>query len=465
MIVVTGGAGFIGSNIVARLCESGAWDVVVCDRLETADLAKWKNIAKHPIADLWAPEELFDQLERHADRIEAVIHMGAISSTTEPDADLILRTNFSLSRDIWDWCAVRNVRMIYASSAATYGDGESGFEDRDDPESLNALRPLNAYGWSKFLFDQHAVRQADEGHAPSQWAGLKFFNVYGPNEGHKGTMKSVVAQIWPKVRAGEPVTLFRSHHPDYADGGQMRDFVGNDRSAHMIGCLNQPPVDADAIAVGTAAPTLLRARNRHRHFVQLRRSAIIAHIALEQRLRFAFEPASDPRGHAFFRAAQHQLTIIEHRIAPGGRIPHQSQGTTAILHRPAGLGGASPWHFGVLFSQPIGARMGKGQRFVGMRPAWQSDVDRAAIGCEPQGQPLGNAVMAQDNRDSLTIELDLRLDRCAFEPIDHEAARSEREGPQSTIWCSSGPASVSHTTRPTTEMPAWITASRSPLMR
>jgi len=234
MIVVTGGAGFIGSNIVARMCESGAWDVVVCDRLETADLAKWKNIAKHPIADLWAPEELFEQLERHADRIEAVIHMGAISSTTEPDADLILRTNFSLSRDIWDWCAVRNVRMIYASSAATYGDGETGFEDRDDPDSLNALRPLNAYGYSKYLFDQYAVRQADRGEAPPQWAGLKFFNVYGPNEGHKGGMKSVVAQIWPKVQAGETVSLFRSHNPNYPDGGQLRDFVFVDDVVNII---------------------------------------------------------------------------------------------------------------------------------------------------------------------------------------------------------------------------------------
>ena len=241
MIVVTGGAGFIGSNIVARLCESGAWDVVVCDRLETADLAKWKNIAKHPIADLWAPEELFEQLERHAERIEAVVHMGPISSTTEPDADLILRTNFSLSRDIWDWCAVRNVRMIYASSAATYGDGEAGFEDRDDPESLNALRPLNAYGYSKYLFDQYAVRQADRGEAPRQWAGLKFFNVYGPNEGHKGGMKSVVAQIWPKVQAGETVSLFKSHNPNYPDGGQLRDFVYVDDVVNIIDWLLQTP--------------------------------------------------------------------------------------------------------------------------------------------------------------------------------------------------------------------------------
>ena len=241
MIVVTGGAGFIGSNIVARLTAETAYDVVVCDRLETAELAKWKNLAKHAIADFWSPEELFEQLERHAERIEAVVHMGAISSTTEPDADLILRTNFTLSRDLWDWCAIRGSRMIYASSAATYGDGETGFNDDDDADSLSQLRPLNAYGYSKMLFDQYAVRQADWGQAPRQWAGLKFFNVYGPNEGHKGGMKSVVAQIWPKVAAGEAVTLFRSHNPNYADGGQMRDFVYVDDVVDIIEFLLQSP--------------------------------------------------------------------------------------------------------------------------------------------------------------------------------------------------------------------------------
>lgn len=225
MIVVTGGAGFIGSNIVARLCADSSRDVVVCDRMEEAASGKWKNLAKHRIADFWSPEELFEKLERHAEAVEAVVHMGAISSTTEADADLIMRTNFSLSRDLWDWCALRDARLIYASSAATYGDGDGGFEDDDDLESLSALRPLNAYGYSKYLFDQYAVRQAAEGHAPSQWAGLKFFNVYGPNEYHKGGMKSVVAQIWPRVQAGEAVTLFRSHNPNYPDGGQMRDFV------------------------------------------------------------------------------------------------------------------------------------------------------------------------------------------------------------------------------------------------
>ena len=241
MIVVTGGAGFIGSNIVARLGAEDRHDVVVCDRLEDAALGKWKNIAKHPIADFWQPEELFEQLERHAEAVEAVVHMGAISSTTEADADLILRTNFSLSRDLWDWCALRDARMIYASSAATYGDADAGFEDDDSLEALTALKPLNAYGYSKMLFDQYAARQSDRGKSPSQWAGLKFFNVYGPNEYHKGGMKSVVAQIWPKVQAGEPVTLFRSHNPDYVDGGQMRDFVFVDDVVDIIAWLLETP--------------------------------------------------------------------------------------------------------------------------------------------------------------------------------------------------------------------------------
>lgn len=241
MIVVTGGAGFIGSNIVARLCDEGRRDIVVCDRLERADLGKWRNLAKHPIADFWSPDELFEQLERNAERIEAVVHMGAISSTTEPDADLILHTNFSLSRDLWAWCSLRDARLIYASSAATYGDGGLGFEDHDDLRSLSALRPLNAYGYSKYLFDQYAARQAQARTAPSQWAGLKFFNVYGPNEYHKGGMKSVVAQIWPKVQADQPVTLFRSHNPNYADGGQMRDFVFVDDVVDMVEWLLETP--------------------------------------------------------------------------------------------------------------------------------------------------------------------------------------------------------------------------------
>lgn len=267
MMVVTGGAGFIGSNIVARLAAEDRWDVVVCDRMETADLAKWRNLSKHRVADLWAPEELFQKLEQHAEAVDAVIHMGAISSTTEPDADLILRTNFSLSRDLWDWCVARDKRLIYASSAATYGDGDQGFEDNDALGALSSLRPLNAYGYSKRLFDEYAVRQAMEESAPRQWAGLKFFNVYGPNEYHKGGMKSVVAQIWPKVAADQTVELFRSHNPNYPDGGQLRDFVYVDDVVDIVDWLLATPDVSGVFNAGSG---------QARSFADLARATFVA---------------------------------------------------------------------------------------------------------------------------------------------------------------------------------------------
>jgi len=225
IVLVTGGAGFIGSNIVARLAADWALDVVVCDWLGDTGEGKWRNIAKHPIGDFVAPEQTFDWLARYGADVEVVIHMGAVSSTTETDADKVVRANFVLSRDLWRWCAEHRKRLIYASSGATYGDGALGFDDDNAPAALAALRPLNAYGWSKAMFDLFAARQAARGEAPPQWAGLKFFNVYGPNEEHKGAMKSVAAQIWPDVAHDRAVKLFKSYHPDYADGGQLRDFV------------------------------------------------------------------------------------------------------------------------------------------------------------------------------------------------------------------------------------------------
>ncbi len=221
---VTGGAGFIGSNIVAKLAEDPSLDVVVCDWLHEADLGKWRNIAKHPIGDFVAPETMFDWLEKRWRDVELVVHMGAVSSTTEPDADKIIHANFTLSRDLFRWCADRQRRFVYASSAATYGDA-TDFDDSDDLTSLAALRPLNTYGWSKALFDLFAARQAARNYAPPQWVGLKFFNVYGPNEEHKDAMKSVASQIWPKVQAGHAVQLFKSYREGVADGGQTRDFV------------------------------------------------------------------------------------------------------------------------------------------------------------------------------------------------------------------------------------------------
>jgi ADP-L-glycero-D-manno-heptose 6-epimerase len=221
MIVVTGGAGFIGSNIVAALAASGE-PVAVCDRLRQAD--KWRNLARVPLHELIPPEALLEWLAAHADEIDALVHMGAISSTTEKDVDLVVAVNFRLSQALWRWCTLAGKRFIYASSAATYGGGEQGFDD--DPQKLPLLRPLNAYGWSKQLFDRWVMQvQAAGGHTPPQWVGLKFFNVYGPNEYHKGSMRSVVAQKYPLAASERPVTLFRSHRPDIPDGGQQRDFI------------------------------------------------------------------------------------------------------------------------------------------------------------------------------------------------------------------------------------------------
>ncbi len=224
MIVVTGGAGFIGSNLVAAIEKRGAGPVAVCDRL--GDGEKWRNIAKRDLAAIVAPEDLFEFLDRHAASIEAVAHLGAITATTETNADRLVATNIRLSADLWQWCAKHRVRLIYASSAATYGSGEDGFDDDGSVSALARLRPLNAYGWSKHAFDRQVARVAASGEAqPPQWVGLKFFNVYGPNEYHKDAMKSVVAQLFPRASSGEPARLFRSHNPNYPDGGQMRDFV------------------------------------------------------------------------------------------------------------------------------------------------------------------------------------------------------------------------------------------------
>ena len=240
-ILVTGGAGFIGSNIVARLSAAGGFEIAVCDRLRLASGGKWRNLVNHSIDDFVAPEALFDWLDANGARLDAVIHMGAISSTMEEDADKIIHTNFSLSRDLHRWCVTNDTRLIYASSAATYGDGALGFDGKDDLKSLQALRPLNAYGWSKALFDVFSRRQALAGSTPPQWAGLKFFNVFGPNEYHKGPMKSVAAKIWPIASDGQTVRLFKSHNPGYADGGQLRDFVYVKDAADVVAWLLDHP--------------------------------------------------------------------------------------------------------------------------------------------------------------------------------------------------------------------------------
>lgn len=256
MIVITGGAGFIGSNLAAALetHNSGehAADLVICDRIG-AD-GKWRNLAKRELAAVVDPDELFPFLDAHANEISLIFHLGAISDTTARDGDLLIQTNFALPLQLWNWCAGHGVRMIYASTAATYGDGGEGFEDDFSTAALARLRPLNAYGWSKHLFDRRIARIVElGGPTPRQWVGLKFFNVFGPNEYHKGSQQSVAVQIFRAAKAGEPARLFKSHHPDYDDGGQLRDFIWvGDCTDVMLWLLDHPDVNG-LFNLGTGA--------------------------------------------------------------------------------------------------------------------------------------------------------------------------------------------------------------------
>jgi ADP-L-glycero-D-manno-heptose 6-epimerase len=223
MYLVTGGAGFIGSNIVAALNERDD-EVVVCDWLR--DDERWRNLAKHEISEIIEPETALAWLHRKGDRLRAVVHMGAISATTETNVDLIAARNIRATLELMEWCTGAKVPLIFASSAATYGDGTQGFDDAFTRDALAKLRPLNAYGWSKHVVDRRLARWVEAGATlPPQWVGLKFFNVYGPNEYHKGSMQSVVAKNYSVVRDGRPLRLFRSYRAEYADGGQLRDFI------------------------------------------------------------------------------------------------------------------------------------------------------------------------------------------------------------------------------------------------
>jgi ADP-L-glycero-D-manno-heptose 6-epimerase len=222
MILVTGGAGFIGSNLHAALRARGL-ETVIVDWLGSQ--GKWRNLAKHAPTRLLPPQALDDFLDSHP-AVEMVFHLGANSSTTATDADETWATNTELSLKLWQWCTARRVRFVYASSAATYGDGSRGFDDDGSIAHLERLRPLNLYGWTKHAFDLNVARMLAAGQPhPPQWAGLKFFNVYGPNEYHKGSMVSVVKVKHDEVAAGGPARLFRSDRPELADGEQRRDFI------------------------------------------------------------------------------------------------------------------------------------------------------------------------------------------------------------------------------------------------
>jgi ADP-L-glycero-D-manno-heptose 6-epimerase len=287
-ILVTGGAGFIGSNM-ARAFAADGWRVVVADWFGTG--AKWKNLAGVLLDDILRPEDTLAWLAAHHRRVEAIIHMGAISATTEPDVDLIVERNIRTTLDLWTFCGAHDIRLVYASSAATYGDGAQGFVDNESPDYLAGLRPLNAYGWSKLAVDRKIIADVRAGRpTPPQWAGLKFFNVYGPHEAHKDDMRSVIHKIYPTAAADEAVTLFRSHDPDYVDGGQLRDFVHVDDCVGVARWLIGSPSVSGIFNVGTGTA---------RSFADLAR-AVFSSLGREPKIQYVDMPERIRKGYQYF---------------------------------------------------------------------------------------------------------------------------------------------------------------------
>jgi ADP-L-glycero-D-manno-heptose 6-epimerase len=247
MILLTGGAGFIGSNLLASLNERGVSEIAVCDHL---DAAKERNLAKRRYSEIVAPDDILRWLSDH--KCDAILHMGAISSTTATDERAVMAANYDLPMHLLDWCTETKTALIYASSAATYGDGSLGFSDDNAPAALAKLAPLNLYGRSKARFDLAAAERAQKGGAmPPQWVGLKFFNVFGPNEYHKGDMRSVLAKVFPEAKAGKPVRLFKSDRPDIAGGEIVRDFLYVEDAANVVLWLMDHPHVSGIYNVGT----------------------------------------------------------------------------------------------------------------------------------------------------------------------------------------------------------------------
>ncbi|MGN0224250.1 MAG: ADP-glyceromanno-heptose 6-epimerase [Muribaculaceae bacterium] len=231
-IIVTGASGFIGSNLLAALERSGHTSIVAVDSFGQGD--KWRNVAKRCYCEFVEPDQLWNYIAAHSADIDVIVHLGAISSTTACDVDEVLRTNYRLSIDLFNYCQAHSIRFIYASSAATYGAGERGFVDSENFSYLCRLMPLNPYGWSKALVDKYIAAAGGFSTQSPQVAGLKFFNVYGPNEYHKQHQMSVIHTFVEQLSTYGQMRLFKSNDPRIADGEQQRDFVYVDDCVNVI---------------------------------------------------------------------------------------------------------------------------------------------------------------------------------------------------------------------------------------
>lgn len=312
MLLVTGGAGFIGSNVVAALNDAGHADVAVCDFL--GHDGKWRNLAKRQLSDVVPPGELMQWLDGR--KLDGIIHLGAISETTATDGDLVIETNFRLSMRLLDWCTAHRVPLIYASSAATYGDGHQGFGDDFSLPALKQLRPMNLYGWSKHLFDMAVATRVAKGEAmPPHWAGLKFFNVFGPNEYHKGTMMSVLTRRFDDIRAGKTIQLFKSHRDGIADGDQRRDFIYVDDVVRVIMWLLATPSANGIFNVGTGAARSFRDL-MHAVYAALGTSPNIEYIDMPVQIRDSYQYFTQAEGDRLRQAGYNGgFTALEDSVA------------------------------------------------------------------------------------------------------------------------------------------------------
>ena len=249
LIVVTGATGFIGSNLLYALEKDGYANIVGIDTFGTGD--KWRNVAKRTHTFFVLPEQMQAYLETNATNIGAIVHLGGLSSTTVTNVDEIVKTNIQLSVSLYEFCKLHGINFIYASSASTYGDGSQGFEDNDDFAYLCKLSPLNAYGWSKWYVDKYISLDRKNSGGNTQVAGLKFFNVYGPNEYHKGHQTSVVYKFYRELIDTHVLRLFKSYREDYDDGLQLRDFVYVEDCADVIIWLLAHPIVSGLFNVGT----------------------------------------------------------------------------------------------------------------------------------------------------------------------------------------------------------------------
>ena len=308
MIVVTGGLGFIGSALVKGLNDQGRRDIILVDyshfnRDEDAREAKWKNVAKLSYRDFIHGDELFKpQHSSLFKEVETIFHMGACSDTQERDLGFLKRRNLEYSKEIWMAALQGNSKLIYASSAATYGKGEQGYGD--DHAGISHLHPLNPYASSKQEFDEWALAQTQ---SPKVWYGLKFFNVYGPNEYHKGKMRSFVQKAFEQIRAAGKVKLFKSYHQDFKDGEQTRDFIYIKDAVRATLNLEERGQNSGIYNIGTG---------RGRTFYALVDSTFKA-MELQTRVEFIDMPLSLKNQYQYFTQAEmkkYQKQFPEHNF-------------------------------------------------------------------------------------------------------------------------------------------------------